>query len=139
MSRQIPAVGYLRLEPQPTIVGSRCAACGTTFLLRRTACASCGSAELTQDVDLGATGTVTTATIVYRAMPGVPTPFASGVVELDAGGFVRCTLTGVDDPPAAVGRRATLQTSVVGTDTAGTEAVGFTFQLLGPQSEGASA
>ncbi len=128
MPPQIPAVAYLRIDP-PGLVGSRCADCGAVYLLARIACASCGGANLTADVELTTTGTVTTATVVHRGMPGVPTPFTSGVVALDGGGFVRCTLTGAEDPVAVVGRRAALETGVVGTDVAGTEAVGFTFRV----------
>ncbi|RNL62363.1 hypothetical protein EFK50_11335 [Nocardioides marmoriginsengisoli] len=129
MTNQVPAVAHLRLDPAPTIVGSRCGSCGATYLLRRSACASCGGDDFAAGVDLGTTGVVTTATVVHRGMPGVPTPFTSGVVALDAGGFVRCTLTDAEDPVAAVGRRAVLETGVVGTDAAGTEAVAFTFRV----------
>ncbi|GAA0616476.1 hypothetical protein GCM10009547_18170 [Sporichthya brevicatena] len=128
MPPQIPAVAYLRLDP-PGLVGSRCADCGATYLLARIACASCGGASLVENVELATIGTVTAATVVHRGMPGVPTPFTSGVVALDGGGHVRCTLTGADDPVAAVGQRAALETGVVGTDVAGTEAVGFTFRV----------
>ena len=136
MSQQVPVVTHLRLEPSPALVGARCPECGATFLLRRTGCGGCGAADLTPDVDLGTTGAVSTATVVHRAMPGVPTPFVSGVVALDAGGFVRCTLTGVEDPVAAIGRPAVLETGPVGTDADGTVAIGFSFRV---QPEGASA
>ncbi len=129
MTNQVPAVAHLRLDPEPTMIGSRCRSCRATFLLRRTACGSCGAADFETDVDLGTGGVVTTATVVHRAMPGVPTPFTSGVVALDEGGHVRCTLTDAEDPVAAIGRRALLETGVVGTDSAGTEAVAFTFRV----------
>ena len=127
---RIPAVAYLELEPDPVLIGSRCRSCSATFLLRRSACASCGADDFESPVRLSTSGVVTTATTIHRAMPGVPTPFTSGVVALDGGGYVRCTLTGTcNDPVAAVGRRAFLSTEVVGTDVAGVEAVGFTFDV----------
>lgn len=129
MTKRVPAVAHLRLDPEPTLVGSRCRSCGAVYLLRRTACAGCGGGDFDTGVDLGSTGVVTTATVVHRAMPGVPTPFTSGVVALDAGGFVRCTLTDAEDPVAAIGARAALETGVVGADAAGTEAVAFTFRV----------
>ncbi len=129
MTHRIPAVAHLRLDPTPTLVGTRCRSCRSTYLLRRTACAKCGAADFETGVDLGTNGVVTTATVVHRAMPGVPTPFTSGVVALDEGGHVRCTLTDAEDAVAAIGRRAVLETGVVGTDAAGTEAVAFTFRV----------
>lgn len=131
MVNQIPAVAYLRLEPQPSLVGSRCRECGEAYLLRRSACARCGGNDFDTEVDLGASGVVTAASVIHRAMPGVPTPFTSGVVALDAGGHARCTLTNAEDAVAAIGKRAELETSIVGTDSAGTEAVGFTFKVRG--------
>ncbi len=129
MTKQIPAVAHLRLDPSPAMVGCRCRGCGATYLLRRTACANCGADQFHAGVDLGTTGVVTTATVVHRAMPGVPTPFTSGVVALDGGGFVRCTLTDAEDAVGAIGSPAVLETSVVGTDAGGTEAIGFTFRV----------
>lgn len=131
MSNQVPAVTHLQLDPGPTLVGSRCRSCGAVFLLRRSACANCSADDFEPGVDLGATGVVTTATVVHRAMPGVPTPFTSGVVALDGGGHVRCTLTDAPDAVAAIGRPAVMETGVVGTDAAGTEAVAFTFRVRG--------
>ncbi|MFE9322578.1 Zn-ribbon domain-containing OB-fold protein [Nocardia sp. NPDC052278] len=127
---QIPLVDYLRLGPEPSLQGRRCADCGAVYLHRRSACGACGHADFTTPQDLSRIGRVTAATVIHRAPKGVVTPFLSGVVALDGGGVVRATLTGpIDDPVAAVGRAARLRTGVVGTDSRGVEAVGFTFEI----------
>lgn len=126
----IPVVDYLRIGDRPTLTGFRCAACDAVYLLRRSACASCGAADFSDRVDLADHGVVTAATVVHRAPPGVVTPFVSGVVALDGGGYVRTNLVGdVDDPVAAVGLPARLITHVVATDSRATDAVGFQFEV----------
>ena len=41
MSKQIPFVDYLALEPEPHLVANECTSCGARFFDRRNACASC--------------------------------------------------------------------------------------------------
>ncbi|OBG03103.1 Zn-ribbon domain-containing OB-fold protein [Mycolicibacter sinensis] len=126
----IPVVNYLVLGERPHLAGFRCADCGAVYLLRRSACSRCGGAELGERVDLGDVGVVTAATVVHRAPEGVQTPFVSGVVALDGGGHVRTNLTGAaQDPVAAVGRRATMRTRSIGTDSRGVKAVSYEFEV----------
>ncbi|ORA67167.1 hypothetical protein BST23_07370 [Mycolicibacterium elephantis] len=126
----VPVAAYLALGDRPHLSGFRCANCDAVYLLRRSACSRCGGAEFGARVDLGDTGVVTAATVVHRAPPGVHTPFVSGVVALDGGGFVRTNLTGaVDDPVAAVGRRAVMRTRPIATDATGVQAIGYEFEV----------
>jgi uncharacterized OB-fold protein len=126
----IPIAEYLVLGDRPHLAGFRCADCGAVYLLRRSACARCGGAEFGERVDLGDRGVVTAATVVHRAPAGVLTPFVSGVVALDGGGFVRTNLTGaVDDPVATVGRPAFMRTRPIATDSRGVEAIGYEFDV----------
>lgn len=126
----IPVAAYLVLGDRPQISGFRCATCDAIYLLRRTACSRCGHAEFGARTDLGDAGVVTAATVVHRAPPGVDTPFVSGVVALDGGGFVRTNLIGdVADPVAAVGRRAVMRTRPVATDSNGVQAIGYEFEV----------
>lgn len=126
----VPVAAYLTLGERPHLSGIRCANCDAVYLLRRSGCSRCGGAELGARVDLGDTGVVTAATVVHRAPPGVHTPFVSGVVALDGGGFVRTNLTGaVADPVAVVGRRAVMRTRPVATDSRGVQAIGFEFEV----------
>lgn len=126
----IPVAEYLVLGERPYLAGFRCRECGATYLLRRSACSRCGEAEFGDREDLGDSGVVTAATVVHRAPPGVATPFVSGVVALDGGGFVRTNLIGtVDDPVAAIGRRAVMRTRSIATDSRGTAAIGYEFEV----------
>ncbi|MFI6309656.1 Zn-ribbon domain-containing OB-fold protein [Nocardia fusca] len=126
---KVPVVRYLRLEPEAAIVANRCTSCGALYVQRRSGCGRCGSTSFEGDVELSRSGRVVTATVVHRGPKGVPTPFTSGVVALDGGGSVRTTITGpgVGDPVSLVGAAVHLETSVVGTDSRGVEAVAFTF------------
>jgi uncharacterized OB-fold protein len=127
----VPVAAYLVLDEPPHLTGSRCTDCGAVYLLRRSACAGCGGDEFEQRVDLGDQGVVVAATVVHRAPPGVTVPFVSGVVALDGGGYVRTNLTGaVDDPIAAIGCRAVLRTLPVATDSRGTQAIGYEFEVV---------
>lgn len=133
-TESIPAVDYLAIGDRPHLRGFRCADCGAVYLLRRSACARCGLDAFGEREDLGDSGVVTAATVVHRAPAGVQTPFVSGVVALDEGGFVRTNLTGaVDDLVAAIGRRALLKTMPVATDSRGVTAIGYEFEV-GEQS-----
>ena len=126
----VPVADYLVLGEHPHLAGFRCADCAAVYLLRRSACARCGGAEFGDRVVLGDSGVVTAATVVHRAPPGVATPFASGVVALTGGGFVRTNLIGaVADPVAAVGRRAVMRTRPIATDSRGVEAIGYEFEV----------
>jgi uncharacterized OB-fold protein len=126
----VPVADYLVLGDRPHVAGFRCADCGAVYLLRRSACGRCGGAEFGERENLGDGGVVTAATVVHRAPPGVVTPFVSGAVALDGGGFVRTNLTGaIEDPVATIGRRAAMRTRPVATDSRGVQAVGYEFEV----------
>jgi uncharacterized protein len=71
-------------------------------------------------------------TVVHRAPPGVPTPFAAAIVDLDGGGTVKANLVGIDTDPGAIetGMRVALTTYIAGVDAKGTEAVAFAYQPI---------
>lgn len=126
----VAVADYLTIGERPCINGVRCTQCGAVYLLRRSACSRCGADAFGDRESLGDSGVVVAATVVHRGPPGVPTPFVSGVVALRGGGYVRSNLTGaVDDPVAAVGRRATLRTRPVATDSRGVQAIGYEFEV----------
>jgi uncharacterized protein len=129
MAAQVPFVGYLKLGSDPHLVASECRSCGALFFDRRNACASCGGREFGPR-RLASEGTVRAFTIVHRATPDIPVPYVSAIVDLDAGGVVKANIVGVDPKPGrvAVGMRVALTTFVVGSDTAGTEAVSFGYR-----------
>ena len=130
MPERIPLVDYLVLDPEPRLVAHECAACGARYFDRRNACASCSGTEFSP-VEIATSGEVRAFTIVSLAAPGVPVPFVAAVVDC-SGTSVRGNLINVEPDPEHVtlGMKVALATYVVGTDTQGTEAVGFGFEPL---------
>ncbi|HVM53860.1 MAG TPA: OB-fold domain-containing protein [Acidimicrobiales bacterium] len=130
MGKQVPLVEYLALEPQPHLVANECTACGARFFDRRNACASCENDEF-KKVDIATSGEVKAFTIVSMAAPGVPVPFVAAIVDCD-GTSVRGNLIDVepDDQHVQLGMKVELATTSVGTDSEGTEAVGFGFRPI---------
>jgi uncharacterized OB-fold protein len=129
MARQVPYVGYLSLGSDPHLVANECSSCGALFFDRRNACANCGNhgfgpRRLAND------GVLRAFTIVHRASPDVPVPYVSGIVDLEGGGVVKANIVGIDPAPEnlALGMKLKLTTFPIGTDAAGTEAVGFAYK-----------
>ena len=130
MGAQVPLVDYLVLTPEPHLIAHECTQCGARFFDRRNACASCENDQFKQ-VDIATTGTVKAFTIVSMAAPGVPVPFVAAVIDCD-GTSVRGNLIDVepDDKQVQLGMKVVLATTCVGTDSVGTEAVGFGFRPI---------
>ncbi|HET6908431.1 MAG TPA: OB-fold domain-containing protein [Mycobacteriales bacterium] len=126
---QVPLVDYLVLGDEPHLVAKQCTSCGAKFFDRRNACASCGSDKGFDSIDVAREGVLKSYTIVTFAAPGVPVPFVAGVVDCD-GTSVRGNVVNVEPDPERVklGMKVRLATVPVGTDSAGTEAVGFGFE-----------
>ena len=131
MAAQIPIVDYLVLEGngEAHLVAKTCTSCGATYFDRRNACANCGKREFGTK-QLSNTGVVRAFSIVQRAAPGVPAPFASAVIDLDGGGKVKANIVGIDPTPDNIklGMPVALTTYVAGTDDNGTEAVAFGYR-----------
>jgi len=129
VSSQIPIVDYLVLDDgAPHLVAHECTNCGAHFFDRRNACANCSGTEF-RAVDVPTDGVLRTFTIVTFAAPGIPVPFVAGVVDC-GGTSVRANIVNVDADPEHVtlGMKVRLAMFSLGTDEAGTEAVGFGFE-----------
>ena len=125
---QIPLVDYLVLGDEPHLVAFECTSCHARFFDRRNACAACGGTAFEQ-VPIATDGTLRAFTIVSMAAPGIPVPFVAGVIDC-GGTSVRANVINVDADPAHVtlGMKVRLATYSLGTDEAGTEAIGFGFE-----------
>jgi uncharacterized OB-fold protein len=125
---QVPLVDYLVLGDEPHLVAYECRSCHARFFDRRNACAACGGTAFEQ-VPIATDGTLRAFTIVSMAAPGIPVPFVAGVVDCD-GTSVRGNIINVEPDPEHVmlGMKVRLATYSMGTDEAGTEAVGFGFE-----------
>jgi uncharacterized OB-fold protein len=121
-------VEYLALEPEPHLVANECEACGARFFDRRNACASCEGTAF-RKVDVATEGEVRAFTIVAFAAPGVPVPFVASLVDCD-GTSVRGNVVNVEPDPdhVSLGMKVRLTTFPIGSDSAGTEAIGFGFE-----------
>ncbi|MBL7502266.1 OB-fold domain-containing protein [Frankia sp. CNm7] len=128
MADRVPLVDYLVLSEDPRLVARECERCAARFFDRRNACASCGATTF-RGVDIPRTGTLVTYTIVSVAPPGVAVPFVAAVVDC-GGTAVRGNLVNVAPDPGRLtpGMELRLTTVSVGTDGAGTEAVGYGFE-----------
>jgi uncharacterized OB-fold protein len=125
---QVPLVDYLVLGDNPHLVAHECTNCGARFFDRRNACASCFGTEF-RDVDVATDGELKAFTIVSMAAPGIPVPFVAGVIDCE-GTSVRANVVNTPPDPEHVnlGMKVRLTTVPVGTDSEGTEAVGFGFE-----------
>ena len=130
MSGQVPLVDYLVLGDDPHLVAKECVSCGARFFDRRNACAGCSGMEF-RSVRIATEGEVLAFTIVTFAAPGVPVPFVASVVDCD-GTSVRGNVVNTPPDPEHVrlGMKVKLTTVPVGTDSAGTQALGFGFEPL---------
>jgi uncharacterized OB-fold protein len=129
MAGQIPLVDYLVLDgDDPHLVAQECTNCGARYFDRRNACAGCFGTEF-RDVDVAPDGELRAFTIVSMAAPGIPVPFVAGVIDCD-GTSVRANVVNTPPDPEHVtlGMKVRLTTVPVGTDSEGTEAVGFGFE-----------
>ena len=130
MTNQIPHVDYLVLGDDPHLEANECTACGARFFDRRNACANCSATEF-RKAAVATEGEVRAFTIVTFAAPGIPVPFVAAVVDC-AGTSVRANLVNVtpDSDHVQLGMKVKLTTFPIGTDEAGTEAIGFGFEPL---------
>jgi uncharacterized OB-fold protein len=125
---QVPLVDYLVLDGEPHLVAYECTSCQARFFDRRNACAACSGTSF-ERVPIATDGTLRAFTIVSMAAPGIAVPFVAGVVDC-GGTSVRGNIINVEPDPehVALGMKVRLTTYSMGTDDAGTEAVGFGFE-----------
>jgi uncharacterized OB-fold protein len=116
------------LGDDPHLEARECTSCGARFFGRRNGCASCGGLDFTS-VPVATEGEVRAFTIVSFAAPGIDVPFVAALIDCD-GTSVQGNLVNVDPDPEHVhlGMKVHLVTTEVGTDSAGTDAIGFGFE-----------
>jgi uncharacterized OB-fold protein len=117
----------------PTLIGSRCAACGAHHFPRHDTCPYC-STEDPQPVELSRAGTLWSWTAVTAPPPGYAgvTPYGVGVVELPEGIRVITRLTVSD--PASLTLRDPMELRVVPlhVDADGNDVITFAFGPAAP-------
>ena len=127
-----PIVPFLRLPEngEPYLVGQRCTRCGAVYLGERRACSKCTAVGPFEEMPLSRKGTLWVWSIVHQSMPGVPVPYAVGVVDLPEGVSVRCNLTDVEPDPAKLrfGMPVEMTTGVSQQDRDGNDVIAFYFR-----------
>lgn len=116
----------------PSLLGSRCPACGAHHFPRDDTCPYC-SAEGTQSVELSPRGTLWSWTAVTAPPPGYQgdTPYGVGVVELPEGIRVIARLTIGDPAQLSLGSQMELRIVPLHIDADGNEVVTYAFAATG--------
>jgi uncharacterized OB-fold protein len=129
VAAQIPLVDYLVLGDDPHLIAHECTDCGARFFDRRNACASCGGDSFKDGVRIENEGELLTYTIVGFAAKGVPVPYVAAVVRC-GDKSVAGNIINTEPNPAKLtqGMKVKLATFVAGTDSEGTEAIGFGYE-----------
>ncbi|WP_187276407.1 Zn-ribbon domain-containing OB-fold protein [Parahaliea maris] len=124
------------LPSKPSLLGSRCTACGEHFFPVQKGCANCSSDDL-QTVDLGSRGTLWTWT-VQRFAPkppylGDPNSFEAygvGYVEMPSGVKVESRLLGLGEDDWTIGMAMQLELEPVVVQGGATDLVTYAFRAL---------
>ena len=116
----------------PSLLGSRCPACGSYHFPRHDTCPYC-SVEGALPVELTGAGTLWAWTAVTAAPPGYVgvTPYGVGVIELPEGIRVISRLTESDPASLDFGSPMELRIVPLHTDADGNDVVSYAFAPVG--------
>jgi uncharacterized OB-fold protein len=129
--------GYFRIpddpDEPPTLLGSRCSACGVVFFPSRLVCAACLH-EGTEDVDLARTGHIHSWTYCHVPLFGKRDADVAGYgvaqVDLDDGPRVQSILLGGPED-FAIGMPVEIDLETLRTTSSGDEVVIYRFRPVG--------
>jgi uncharacterized OB-fold protein len=134
--KQVPVREGLFTMPKspaekPSLLGSKCSACGEAFFPRRTRCANCGAEHL-EELILSRRGKLYNYTIVHNATPGYsgPVPYGIGRIELPEGIAVTAPLTGCDLNTLKIGMQLELVLEKQYDDENGNEVIAYKFKSV---------
>jgi uncharacterized OB-fold protein len=130
-----PIVPFLKLQPKPHLMGSKCGTCGSVFLdTHRLACSKCGATEGFTPIALSDKGKVYVFSVVHQSFPGIKTPYITAIVDLPEGVSVRSNIVDIDaedaqkNPKQMFDLPVEMVTSVVAKDREGHDVVAFAFK-----------
>src|SRR5487761_1650063 len=130
-----PILPFLKLEPSPHLVGSKCGKCGAVFLdLKRTACSKCGATNQFTQIPLSNKGNVWVFSVIHQSFPGIKTPYITAIVDLPEGVSVRGNIVDIDpedaqkNPQNMFNMPVEMVTNVVSKDREGHDVVAFAFK-----------
>jgi len=130
-----PILPFLKLEPTPHLVGSKCGKCGAVYLdLKRMACSKCGATNQFTQIPLSNKGNVWVFSVIHQSFPGIKTPYVTAIVDLPEGVSVKSNLVDIDpdelqkNPQQAFGMPVEMVANVVSKDRQGNEVVAFQYR-----------
>jgi uncharacterized protein len=127
-SRVMVRPGLFTDTDAPTLLGSRCAACGSFLFPRVDSCTYCAT-EDPEPVELSRQGTLWSWTAVTAPPPGYEgeIPFGVGIVELPEGVRVITRLTESDPAALRLGQPMEFRIVPLHTDADGNAVVTYAF------------
>lgn len=130
-----PIVPFLKLQPKPHLMGSKCGNCGLVLLdTSRVACSRCGATEGFKPLALSDKGKVYVFSVVHQSFPGIKTPYITAIVDLPEGVSVRSNIIDIDaedaqkNPKQLFDLPVEMITNVVARDREGHDVVAFAFK-----------
>ena len=135
--KQNPIVPFLRLPEDPKeqayLWGSKCGACGATFLGERIACGKCGATDAFEEVRLSNEGEIYVFSVVHQTVPGLDAPYIAAIIDLPEGVSVRGNVYGLDPAkpsPDWFGKKVKMYTEKVRTDREGNDVIAAKFKVI---------
>ncbi len=131
-----PIVPFLKLQPKPHLMGTKCS-CGAVYVdTKRIACSKCGSTGPFQTIELSDKGKVYVFSVIHQSFPGIKTPYVTAIVDLPEGVSVRSNLVGVEaeavekNPKPYFDMPVEMVTNVVAKDREGHDVIAFAFRPM---------
>jgi uncharacterized OB-fold protein len=100
-AQPLPIMPFLKIPESgsPYIEATKCSSCGALTLRERLACGKCGARGKGAPHRLADKGKLHAFSIIYRAFPGIDTPFISAIADLEGGGTIKTNLIGIEADP----------------------------------------
>lgn len=119
--------GIFKVGPPPALIGALCPKCNQKYFPSPMVCPQC-KGEL-QEVELSTEGTVYTfATLMVKPMWDLPSPYAVGMVDLEADDLRVFALFDPDKlSEMAIGKRVSLRVGQIGSDNQGKPCLRYYF------------
>ena len=117
--------------PPPRLLGSRCRETGQLFYPVQVMNPVTHREGTMEQVALPSTGVLLNFSRIARAAPGLPSPFAIGVIALDGGPTLTAQLTDWQDVELRVGMPVEMTLGCVRTEPDGTSLIGPQYRPVG--------
>ncbi|MEX0801556.1 MAG: OB-fold domain-containing protein [Dehalococcoidia bacterium] len=133
--KQNPIVPFMRLSEDGGAYfwGTKCKACGATFLGERTACGKCGETAKFEEVRLSDEGEIYVFSVVHQSIPGLESPYVAAIIDLPEGVSVRANVYGLDpEKPSAdwFGKKVKMYAEKIREDRDGNDVIAAKFKVI---------